>query len=175
MTADEAMQAESGSPSASALDAAKDWLRETLAHGSVAAEEVFDLAKAEGIKEKTLRRAANALGVRKAKLAMAGGWSWSFSPKVAKSAEDAQVSTVATFDEIGHLREIDGDSTAQEPHDRLDLCKQCDRNDWLWDGAAWVCAGCGTPCRNAAPDPGRSGVDCAATNEQPMSRVETSE
>ena len=33
---------------------------------------------------------------------MEGGWEWSLPPKVAKSAEDAQVSGVAIFAETGH-------------------------------------------------------------------------
>jgi putative DNA primase/helicase len=90
MTADEAMEADRGSGSTSALDAAKDWLSETLAVGSLAADEVFDRANADGIARKTLQRASKALGVQKAKLAMAGGWSWSLPPKVAKSDEGAQ-------------------------------------------------------------------------------------
>lgn len=105
MTADEAMQAESASKSASALDLASDWLRETLASGPVAATDIFDRAKAEGIAKKTVQRASRALGVRKLKEGMAGGWEWSLPPKVAKAAEDAQVSSVATFEETGHLRE----------------------------------------------------------------------
>jgi hypothetical protein len=105
MTADEAMQAESASKSTSALELASDWLRETLANGPVAATDVFDRAKAEGISEKTLRRASKAFKVQKVKEAMEGGWEWSLPPKMAKSAEDAQASSVATFEETGHLRE----------------------------------------------------------------------
>jgi hypothetical protein len=104
MTADEAMQAESLPGITSALDTAIDWLRETLADGPVPAEEVFSLAKADGIAKKTLQRASKALKVKKVKAAMTAGWSWSLPPKMAKSAEDAQVSDVATFEEVGHLR-----------------------------------------------------------------------
>jgi putative DNA primase/helicase len=104
ITADEAMQADSA-PKNSALGMAIDWLRETLAGGPVASKEVFDMAKAEGIANKTLQRASKSLGVRKAKVAMEAGWSWSLPPKVAKAAQDAQVSDVATFGEVGHLRE----------------------------------------------------------------------
>jgi len=107
MTADEAMQAESASGSTSALKAASDWLQETLASGPVAATDVFDRAKAEGISKKTLQRASKATKVQKAKGAMEGGWEWSLPPKVAKSAEDTQVSSVATFEEVGHLRELE--------------------------------------------------------------------
>jgi len=104
VTADEAMQAESASGGTSALDTAIEWLRETLADGPVAAKDVFERARAEGITEKTLQRASKDLNVQKAKEGMAGGWEWSLPPKVAKSAEDAHVSDVATFEKIGHLR-----------------------------------------------------------------------
>jgi hypothetical protein len=63
-TADEAMQAESGSSNTSALDEAIDCLREIVATGPVAAAELFDQAKAEGIAQKTLRRASKVLGIR---------------------------------------------------------------------------------------------------------------
>jgi hypothetical protein len=104
ITADEAMQAEGAPGITSALDGAVDWLRKTLADGPVAAEEIFGLAKADGHAKKTLQRASKALKVRKVKVAMAAGWSWSLPPKLAKSAEDAQGSDVATFEEIDHLR-----------------------------------------------------------------------
>jgi hypothetical protein len=104
MTADEAMQSESASGRTSALGKASEWLQEILADGPVMAAEVFDRASAEGIYKKTLQRASKALKVRKAKEAMDGGWKWSLPPKVAKSAEDAQVSGLAAFEEFGHLR-----------------------------------------------------------------------
>jgi len=114
MTADEAMQAEGASGSTSALGAATDWLQETLANGSVAAADVFDRAMAEGISKKTLQRASKALKVRKAKEAMDGGWEWSLPPKVAKAAEDAQVSGLATFEEFGHLRDPENGTAEDE-------------------------------------------------------------
>ncbi len=105
MTADEVMQAESMSSVTSAMDGAIEWLREILADGPMAASEVFDRSKAEGISKRTLQRASKALDVRKEKLAMVAGWSWSLPAKVAKSGEGVQVSDVAAFGEVGHLRE----------------------------------------------------------------------
>jgi hypothetical protein len=105
-TADDAMQAESGTSNTSALDEATDWLREMLATGPVAAAEVFGQAKSEGIAEKTLRRASKVLDVRKAKVTMTGGWSWSLPPKVVKTTEDAQQNNLGTFEDVGHLREM---------------------------------------------------------------------
>ncbi|HXI43536.1 MAG TPA: AAA family ATPase [Bryobacteraceae bacterium] len=103
ITADEAMQAEMPAQT-SALDEAKDWLRQTLADGPMAAGELFDLAESEGIAKKTLERASKVLGVEKVKQAMDSGWFWSLPPKVAKSAEDAQERMLTTFEEVGHLR-----------------------------------------------------------------------
>jgi len=108
MTADEAMQAENEPASTTALGMAVDWLRATLADGPVDAAEVFDLAKAEGIANKTLQRASRELNVRKAKQGMTAGWSWSLPLKMANFAEHAQVSDVTTFGEAGHLREAEG-------------------------------------------------------------------
>jgi hypothetical protein len=86
------------------LDIAIEWLRETLTSGPLAATEVLDMAKAEGIANKTLQRASKSLRVRKLKLAMEAGWWWSLPSKVANAPEDAQVSDLATFGEVGHLR-----------------------------------------------------------------------
>lgn len=105
MTADEAMETENTPGRASALDAAVNWLRDTLADGPRAAGEVIEQAKAEGIAEKTLQRASRSLQVQKEKGGMKGGWIWSLPPKVANSSEDAQRSDVAAFGKIGHLRE----------------------------------------------------------------------
>jgi len=105
ITADQALQGESSPERATALDVAKEWLQDTLADGPIPAEDVSDRAKTDGISEKTLQRASKAMKVQKTKLGMEGPWSWSLPPKMAKSAEDAQVSDVATFDEIGHLRD----------------------------------------------------------------------
>ncbi len=110
ITADEAMQAEQHPGSTNALEAAEDWLRETLANGPVAVLGVVDAARADGIAEKTLRRASKALRIQKDKESMEGGWWWSLPPKMAKSAEDAQGSDVAIFDKNGHLREDKSES-----------------------------------------------------------------
>jgi hypothetical protein len=107
ITANEAMQADMPART-SAVDKAQDWLQQTLADGPVAVEEVLEMAEADGIAEKTLRRASNAMGVHKTKSSMAGGWMWSLPPKMAKSAEDAQEKMLATFREVGHLREPEG-------------------------------------------------------------------
>jgi putative DNA primase/helicase len=112
ITADQALQAECPLERTTALDVAKEWLQDALAYGPLTAEDVSDRAKADGVSTKTLQRASKALKVQKQKSGMEGPWSWSLPPKMAKSAEDAQVSDVATFGEIGHLRDTD---TQQQP------------------------------------------------------------
>jgi hypothetical protein len=107
MTADEAIQAESGSRNISAVETAKAWLQDALENGPIAKIELIDLAKEEGIANRTLQRASKMLNIQKEKKGMADGWWWSLPPKVAKSAEDGHVSEVATFRESGHLRETE--------------------------------------------------------------------
>jgi hypothetical protein len=91
ITADEAMQAAEPSGDDSKLDQATGWLHLALAYGPVPAAKIFAMANAERIAEKTLRRAAKVLNVRKEKPGMEEGWVWSLpSPKVAKFPEDGQ-------------------------------------------------------------------------------------
>ena len=59
----------------SALSEAKEFLLTELAEGSVAAELVRKVARAAGIKERTLKRAKRDLGVR-SKKESDGIWSW---------------------------------------------------------------------------------------------------
>ncbi len=105
MTADEAMQTDHTQRSISAVDQAADWLRETLTEGPKPATEIFELAAAEAISKKTLRRAREELGIKPVKLGMNDGWMWSLPPKMPNRAEDAQQNNLGTFGEIGHLRE----------------------------------------------------------------------
>jgi hypothetical protein len=65
LTANEALRAENQSGSASAVDGAVDWLRDTLAEGSVAASNIFERATTDGIAKSTLQRASKMLGVQK--------------------------------------------------------------------------------------------------------------
>ncbi len=78
MTADEALARENGSKDGnhSAIDEAESWLRDTLANGSYYAKELKDMAKRDGITERTLDRAANHLGVRRGPDSFGGPWSW---------------------------------------------------------------------------------------------------
>jgi KaiC/GvpD/RAD55 family RecA-like ATPase len=104
ITADELMEAEKPS-SVSAVDAAVDWLRETLSDGPVNSTAVFQQAQAAGISNATLQRAKNKLGIKPVKLGMSEGWTWSLPPKMLKPAEDAQERNLSTFEQVEHLRE----------------------------------------------------------------------
>jgi hypothetical protein len=67
MTADDALREESnptGDERHTALDDATTWLRDTLADGPLASEELFARAKADGFAHKTLERAKKQLGIR---------------------------------------------------------------------------------------------------------------
>jgi hypothetical protein len=94
-----------------ARDEAKSFLLDLLQDGSMPAKDVFVNARGAGVAEKTLRRAAQDLGVVKSKTGMDGGWIWKLSdqPKMANIAEDALPKTKGTFGGGGHLRVANGD------------------------------------------------------------------
>jgi hypothetical protein len=60
-----------------ALQEAKEFLREALGNGPVAAREIEEAARQNCISERTLRRARKALGVRHDKGGFKDGWEWS--------------------------------------------------------------------------------------------------
>ena len=60
----------------STVDRAKEWLTDLLRSGSKGTKEIFELAEAEGFKEKTIRRAKNALNIESRKATFGGGWIW---------------------------------------------------------------------------------------------------
>lgn len=95
----------------SALEEAKDFLREALTDGPRPAREVQKEAEQAGIAERTMRRARTALSIKPAKIGRPGEkeqrWFWSLPPNMAKTVEDGQQKSMATFGENGHLREAD--------------------------------------------------------------------
>lgn len=82
-------------------DEAKDFLREVLADGPVAATEVKRQAKAAGIAERTLFRARAELGVKPEKTGFREGWMWSLPPKDAKDATSAYIGNGGTLGTLG--------------------------------------------------------------------------
>ena len=77
LTADEALNSgrEAGRPAKAGSDA-EAFLRGRLGFGAVPAKDVVNEAEAEGISERTLRRAKVKLGVIVNKSAFGGGWTW---------------------------------------------------------------------------------------------------
>jgi putative DNA primase/helicase len=90
-----------------ARDEAKAFLLELLKPGSMPSKDVFVNARGAGVAEKTLRRAAQDLGVVKSKVGMDGGWMWKLpeQPKMANVAEDALPNEEGNFGASGHLRD----------------------------------------------------------------------
>jgi hypothetical protein len=113
ITADDAMQAETAPGGTSAVDEARDWLREILADGPMPSSGIFERAEAEGFSKRTLKRAERELGIKPAKAGMNGGWSWSL-PKSAKIPEECQESNLAPFGGVGTLRESENGFTEEE-------------------------------------------------------------
>jgi putative DNA primase/helicase len=78
VTADQAIAAANASiKDGGSMKEAKDLLRELMAKGPIAAKDGEEAAEANGISERTLRRARKELGVKAAKDGFNGGWMWS--------------------------------------------------------------------------------------------------
>jgi putative DNA primase/helicase len=77
LTADEALNSgrEPGRPEKASSDA-EAFLRGRLGFGAVPAKDIVEEAEAQGISERTLRRARAKLGVLVNKSAFCGGWTW---------------------------------------------------------------------------------------------------
>lgn len=109
ITADQAVGQIDWSEDRSAIDEAKDFLKEALADGAVSSKVLLAHSKELGISEKTLRRAAKSIGVLIRKEGFSDGWVWSFpvapngfqnlfaTPKMAKANEDGQSKAVGIF------------------------------------------------------------------------------
>jgi putative DNA primase/helicase len=82
---------ENGADGGSARDNAADFLRETLKGGPVPTKTLEAEAKAAGIAWRTVRRAADEVGVWKTKGGMGSGWYWSLSKMATKEANLSNV------------------------------------------------------------------------------------
>jgi putative DNA primase/helicase len=77
VTADEALAATAEAVrDGSAIHAARRFLQDALKKGARAVTEVEAEAEADGISDRTLRRARKALGVRAKKVGFPGEWVW---------------------------------------------------------------------------------------------------
>jgi putative DNA primase/helicase len=78
MTADQALAAiNRHNKDGGSLTEAKDFLRELLAKGPIPAKEAEEAAEANGVSERTLRRARKELGIKTSKSSFDAGWTWS--------------------------------------------------------------------------------------------------
>jgi hypothetical protein len=95
----------------SALDEAKDAIRDILANGPVAAETAKEGLKNRDIAERTWKRAKTALRVRSEKESFSGNWTWfppGQDPKGAKGAASDRGQNPGTLGNLGTLREDPG-------------------------------------------------------------------
>ena len=83
-----------------ALAEAKEFLREELTNGPVKQTSLKTAARKAGISDATLRRAKTALGVKSRKDGFTAEWRWEL-PVAPKSAEDAHIQNMSTFEENG--------------------------------------------------------------------------
>lgn len=91
LSADDALQTEPRPQESTALHGAVDFLRELLADGPVASNEVFDQGGQNGFSPKTLGRAKCRLGIRPRKSSFGGGWVWALPTQVGQpNTEDSQ-------------------------------------------------------------------------------------
>jgi hypothetical protein len=76
----------------------------------MSAKRLLAEAREAGHAEKTIRRAAKAIGVEQIKEGGhygSGPQKWVWTLKMAKKPEDAQAKTLATFSNLGHLQDAE--------------------------------------------------------------------
>ena len=104
ITADEALAPLQSDEEKTDTDWAIDFLERELAEDSVQAAEVNKDAKQAGISQKSLRRAAEKLGIKRKKAGFNQGWVWSLPGyEDAQVHEDAHSKTEGILDGEGHL------------------------------------------------------------------------
>ena len=89
----------------SAIEEAKEFLRTELVMGPVSVNKIFSEAKANGLSERTLKRAKKDLGIKSDKGGYDSGWQWEMPSKSANVVEEGHIKTVAPFREFGTLRD----------------------------------------------------------------------
>jgi hypothetical protein len=102
-TADDVMNTGGSQRGHSVLDAARNWLKEILASGSMPAVEVFERAEGDGLAKITVKRASVGLKVQKQKSSRTGGWTWSLPPKGIKNSEEYQENVLSPFGDLDPL------------------------------------------------------------------------
>jgi len=110
ISADEALRPDNGRDEGdtSALDEARNWLRNALAGGPCPAKDVLAEARADGIAKRTLDRAKKDLGVVASKEGFGAGWTWRLPDAEGPLAQERQGphrEDLATFGHVGNLLE----------------------------------------------------------------------
>jgi hypothetical protein len=120
MSADDAMARERSGDDGerSAVDEAAAWLADNLDESGRTAKELKRDARADGIKERTLDRAADRLGVVKGPEGFGGPWLWrmpgAVSPSEPSLAQSRQGENVGETDETVARLWADADSADRE-------------------------------------------------------------
>lgn len=116
LTAGDILAADGDRDERSAQAGAVDFLNNFLASGTRPYAEVLEAARAEGIPERTLRRAADAAGVHRLRQGFGGGTVWELpAPIPAKSPHSGQVETLAGMEELGRNGESEAAPAMTEP------------------------------------------------------------
>lgn len=129
VSTDDALAGDRGGDGSGAVAEATDWLREALAAGPVAAQEVKRRAAGDGIALRTLDRAKTRLGVRAAPDGYRGPWVWHLpgqsgaqsaptAPQCAKRGSLAQCGKLGALWEKGR-EDRPEDHSAERPPDAL--------------------------------------------------------
>ena len=107
-TAAEAMAPIAHAGDTSAAIVAEAFLAEELADGPRTATALKEAAAEAGIAWRTIQRAQKAAGVKARKSGYSGGWEWALESKSAKSPEERQPESLASFGPDGALRSTTG-------------------------------------------------------------------
>lgn len=94
---------------------AKEWLRDFLADGPVAAKKIQQDAKAAGLSWMTVRRAKEALSVIASKSGYQGAWQWRLKDARSKDAHPIN-SEVSTFEQATENGKFRGNGAAKDAH-----------------------------------------------------------
>jgi putative DNA primase/helicase len=112
-SADEAVAASAtgAAQAGNAQDEAADFLRQLLRDGPVSSSQVWGAAKANGIAERTLKRAKTELGIRAVhRPDLDGGWEWVFSEGGQKRSKGATLESGPLREDLAPFDAGDGES-----------------------------------------------------------------
>lgn len=107
MSADDVL-GENGAKDGGTLAGAREWLGDALADGPLATQELEARARNAGIAWRTLRRAADEIGVHRRKRGFGGGWEW--------ACEGGHVDPVGQVGQVGQLRADEDGQTRRWPN-----------------------------------------------------------